>query len=253
MQNTKKIIIFGYGDLGARVSAINNSKQFEVYGVSRNPSKENQNIFHWDWNSDQPFPDELLGISWDSAVLILKPTSFDETGYHHGYCYGLSNLIAKIWEASFKKAIFISSTRVYGSQQNPINSNTIPNPEDFRGKKLLEAEGIAKNYFGEKLVVMRFSGLHTDKPDDLKITPQSSLQTLQSLNVNRISRSDAAKLILKVCLDTSISDISLICSDPTVNYRNYFERRFPEYKFSDSFNYKEQGKIFSTEALFRLP
>ena len=253
MKNTKKIIIFGYGDLGSRVAAIHDSKQLEVYGVSRNPSKEAHNVFRWDWNSEQAFPDELLEISWDSAVLILKPTSFDEAGYHQGYCDGLTKLIAKTTQAKFQKAIFISSTRVYGSQQNPINGNTIPNPEDFRGKKLLEGEGIAKDYFGERLVVMRFSGLYTDKPNFLKIAPQSSLQTLQSLNANCISRNDAARLIAKVCLDSSISDISLICSDPTVNYKNYFERKFPEYRFSDSFDYKEQGKIFSTEALFRLP
>ncbi len=250
MQKIKKILIFGYGDLGTRVKALEANYLIQVHGISRSQTKGEDFLTQWDWTTNQELPENIINTEWDSMVIVLKPTSYDEFGYHEGYCEGLSKLAEATKNLQCKKVIFISSTRVYGNQGNPINKDTKAIPNDFRGAKLLEAESIADEYFGSKLTILRFSGLYKENLDLSYISPQKTQQILPSENINRLSRNDAALIIASVCSATSMQKEILICSEPTFNCKDYFESEFPEYQFNDSFVCKEQGKIFLQEALF---
>ena len=249
MQKIKKILIFGYGDLGSRVKALEANYLIHVHGISRSQTKVEDFLTQWDWTANKELPENILNTEWDSMVIILKPTSFDESGYHEGYCEGLLKLAEATKNLQYKKIIFISSTRVYGNQNNPIDKDTKASPNDFRGTKLLEAESIADEYFGSKLTILRFSGLYKDNLDLSYLSPQQTQQILPSKNINRLSRDDAALIIASAGSSTSTQKEILICSEPTFNCRNYFESKFPEYDFNDSFVCKEQGKIFLQEAL----
>jgi len=249
MQKIKKILIFGYGDLGTRVKALEANYLIQVHGISRSRTNGEDFLTQWDWTSYKELPESILHTEWDSMVIILKPTSFDESGYHEGYCEGLLKLAEATKKLHYKKVIFISSTRVYGNQNNPINNDTKAIPNDFRGSKLLDAESIAAQYFGSKLTILRFSGLYKDNHDLTYLSPQKTQQILPSENINRLSRKDAALIIANECSSISIQKEILICSEPTFNCRDYFEREFPEYEFNNSFVCKEQGKIFLQEAL----
>jgi len=156
MQKIKKILIFGYGDLGTRVKALEANYLIQVHGISRSRTNSKDFLTQWDWTSCKELPESILHTEWDSMVIILKPTSFDESGYHEGYCEGLLKLAEATKKLHYKKVIFISSTRVYGNQNNPINNDTKAIPNDFRGSKLLDAESIAAQYFGSKLTILRF-------------------------------------------------------------------------------------------------
>jgi nucleoside-diphosphate-sugar epimerase len=250
VQKIKKILIFGYGDLGTRVKALEANYLIYVHGISRSQTKVEDCLTQWDWTANQELPENILNTEWDSMVIILKPTSFDESGYHEGYCEGLLKLAKATKNIQCKRVIFISSTRVYGNQGNPINQDTKAIPSDFRGAKLLEAESIAAEYFGSKLTILRFSGLYKENLDLSYLSPQKTQQILSSENINRLSRNDAALIIASVCSSTSMQKEILICSEPTFNCKDHFESEFPEYQFNDSFVCKEQGKIFLQEALY---
>lgn len=250
MQKIKKVLIFGYGDLGSRVKALEANYNIKVYGVSRRLSENEDSLYRWDWMTNTDLPQDLLDIEWDAIVIILKPTSYDELGYYEGYCKGLTQLAQAIQQAQYRRVIFVSSTRVYSYKNNPIGKDTKPTPDDFRGHKILEAESLAIRSFANKLTILRFSGLYKDALDLSNYSPQTSRQLLPSENINRLSREAAASIIASVSTVLSLEQEVLICSEPTFNCKDYFESRFPDYRFNDSFTCKEQGKIFIKEALY---
>ena len=80
MQKIKKILIFGYGDLGSRVKALEANYLIHVHGISRSQTKVEDFLTQWDWTANKELPENILNTEWDSMVIILKPTSFDESG-----------------------------------------------------------------------------------------------------------------------------------------------------------------------------
>ena len=175
----KNILIIGYGDIAKRLTNNTNKDVYEIYGVSRQ-DKKNKNFIKWDWLSKE-LP-SLDNIDFESIVFIPKPSSLDEIGYKDGFINSIENIQKLLSAVSFKKFISISSTRIYGKDRDKIfNELDNPRPNDYRGRiiSIYEANQI-KNY-GDKLLILRFSGLYDSGSNDI---PK-----------NHLHRNNAAKII----------------------------------------------------------
>lgn len=71
----------------------------------------------------------------------------------------IENLIPFIEKSTVKKVLFVSSTSVYGDENDLINEETIPNPETESGKQLLLAENILLKNKNFQTTILRFGGL----------------------------------------------------------------------------------------------
>ena len=160
----KKILIIGYGDIAERVHNQLDNNFFEVYGISRNNSKKIKNFIQWDWLASE-LP-KIENKIFHSLVFIPKPIGLDIDGYNDGFIRSSENIFKLSKKMSFEKFISISSTRVYGNNKSiiPIESKT--NPDDFRGKIILDYEKNQIKRYAEKLIILRFSGLY--KSDVIK-------------------------------------------------------------------------------------
>lgn len=160
----KKILIIGYGDIAERVQNQLDNNLFEIYGISRNNSKKIKNFIQWDWlASELPKIDNKI---FHSLVFIPKPIGLDIDGYNDGFIRSSENIFKLSKKISFEKFISISSTRVYGNNKSSIPIESKTNPDDFRGKIILDYEKNQIKRYAEKLVILRFSGLY--KSDVIK-------------------------------------------------------------------------------------
>ena len=71
----------------------------------------------------------------------------------------IETLIPFIEKSTIKKVLFVSSTSVYGDQNDLIIEETIPNPETESGKQLLLAEAILQKNQNFETTILRFGGL----------------------------------------------------------------------------------------------
>ena len=136
----KNILIIGYGDIGNRLSKILKEQSTNIYAVSRHDSLD-QNIIkiNWDWLSNSNL--DLPKITFDSVIIIPKPSNLDENGYRDGFISSLENITNSLQNVNIKSVIAISSTRVYGDHQlGYIDEATLTEPSDFRGNLIKEYE-----------------------------------------------------------------------------------------------------------------
>ena len=160
----KKILIIGYGDIAERVHNQLDNNLFEIYGISRNNSKKIKNFIQWDWlASELPKIDNKI---FHSLVFIPKPIGLDIDGYNDGFIRSSENIFKLSKKISFEKFISISSTRVYGNNKSSIPIESKTNPDDFKGKIILDYEKNQIKRYAEKLIILRFSGLY--KSDVIK-------------------------------------------------------------------------------------
>ena len=160
----KKILIIGYGDIAERVHNQLDNNLFEIYGISRNNSKKIKNFIQWDWLASE-LP-KIENKIFHSLVFIPKPIGLDIDGYNDGFMRSSENIFKLSKKISFEKFISISSTRVYGNNKSSIPIESKTNPDDFRGKIILDYEKNQIKRYAEKLIILRFSGLY--KSDVIK-------------------------------------------------------------------------------------
>ncbi len=71
----------------------------------------------------------------------------------------IKNLIPFIEKSAVKKVLFVSSTSVYGDDNEFITEETIPNPETESGKQLFLVENLLQENQNFETTILRFGGL----------------------------------------------------------------------------------------------
>ncbi len=105
----------------------------------------------------QPIP-ELV----DYVVYCVSPGTFTDEAYQHTYVQGLQTVLHTLQTqgAHPKRLFFVSSTSVYGQNDGEwVDEDSPTCPEQFSGKRLLEAEVLAKTS-PIPATVVRFSGIY---------------------------------------------------------------------------------------------
>ena len=161
----KNILIIGYGDIGQRLKTIINSNKFNIYALNRSSiHEEGIHKTSWDWLSGEPF--KFKDISFDTVIIIPKPSEMSEGGYEDGFIRAIDNINNSLKNVSFKNLIAISSTRVYGPHQlGMLNEESYMEPSDFRGKTITRYESLLNTKHPRKLIILRFSGLYDTNSD----------------------------------------------------------------------------------------
>ena len=160
---SKKVLIFGYGDIANRLSKLLSKKDFDLYAVSKS-IKKIENFYMYDWLSDNQF--ELDQKDFDSVIFFPKPFDMSEAGYKKGFIDGSRSILNILEKINFRKLILISSTRVYGREQiGLLDESTKPQPSDYRGKLVYDYENLFIKKYNKEAFVLRFAGLYTNKSE----------------------------------------------------------------------------------------
>lgn len=151
----KRLLIAGFGDLGARLSACLEPDDWQISGLKRRPEQLSPSVAPV--AADLLVPETLAQVAgdWDAVIYQATPGERSPDAYRNIYVNGLAHLLDHV---RVGRLIFVSSTAVYGQDDgNWVDEDSPTEPQAFNGRILLEAESLARQAGGQ---VVRFSGIY---------------------------------------------------------------------------------------------
>lgn len=110
----------------------------------------------------------------------------------------IKNLIPFIEKSTVKKVLFVSSTSVYGNQNNTITEETNPNPDTESGKQLLLAEALLQHNPNFETTILRFGGLIGEDRQPVKFLAGKENLPNPDAPVNLIHQHDCIGVIEEI-------------------------------------------------------
>jgi nucleoside-diphosphate-sugar epimerase len=157
----ERVLLAGCGDLGWRVARLLQARGDEVFGLRRRPVLREDDVIHW-VRADLTRPETLSTLPEGITQLIYLPTpSAREPGaYRAVFVDGLRHVLHALDVKLLKRALFVSSSAVYGEHGGAwVDEQTPPSPLGFNGKVLLEAEQWLSSQ-PVRSIVVRLAGLY---------------------------------------------------------------------------------------------
>lgn len=195
------VLIVGCGDLGQKVAQILSENQLHVLGVRRSASQlDGIKCIQ----ADVTKADTLLPLHDVNPAILIYCVAADaqsDESYRLHYVEGFKHVLSTQKSNQYLQHIFfVSSTRVYGQNVSEVmNEKTTPMPNDFGGKRLLEAENLMATFRCGKTAV-RLSGIYGNNRQYLiKMAKDPHRWPDQDRWTNRIHRDDAAHFLAFLC------------------------------------------------------
>lgn len=110
----------------------------------------------------------------------------------------IKNLIPFIEKSAVKKVLFVSSTSVYGDDNDFVTEETIPNPDTESGKQLLLAEKLFQENQNFETTILRFGGLIGADRHPIKFLAGKENLENPDAPVNLIHQNDCIGIIEKI-------------------------------------------------------
>lgn len=215
-----RILIVGCGDLGTALAAQLCQENWQVTGLSR----AQKTAFHPNFSSiagDVSRAETLKSLSDMHPEILVYCVAADaqtDAAYQTQYVEGLKNVLATQVNNQHLRAIFfVSSTRVYGQTSDDwLDENTLPEPADFGGERLLEAEQVLKSFVGASTncqkIALRLSGIYgPDRTRMLRLAQTPDAWPPQNGWTNRIHRDDAAVLLAHLAIKAMAGEVLPPC------------------------------------------
>lgn len=196
-----KLLIVGCGDLGTKVAELLQDNGHQVIGV-RQSANQIDGVACIQADVTKPLSLEpLRNIKPNILIYCVAANAQSDESYQLHYVEGLRNVLhSQKNNKNLQHVFFISSTRVYGQVVNTVmNENTKPEPNDFGGQRLLQAEALL-NTVECSATVLRLSGIYgQNRLYLLRMVKDSSRWPIQDRWTNRIHRDDAANFLAFLC------------------------------------------------------
>jgi nucleoside-diphosphate-sugar epimerase len=193
-----KVLVVGCGDLGASVANNLVETGLEVIGLRRTATPiEGIHILQADVTQPASL-NGLASIQPDILIYCVAANGQSDEQYKAHYVDGLRNVLAtQTQNLHLKHVFFVSSTRVYGQVSDSLlDENTVPEPTDFGGQRLLEAENLLKNLSCGS-TALRLSGIYgPGRLRMIRLAKSPENWPIENGWTNRIHRDDAAAFIV---------------------------------------------------------
>jgi nucleoside-diphosphate-sugar epimerase len=184
------------GDLARRTALLLNEQGFRCIGLRRSTPAQPQPQLQW-VQADLCKPDTLVNLPGPISHLLyaVTPDQRTQAAYHLAYVQGLENLLNALDITHLRRAVFVSSTAVYGDSSDWVTEATATEPSGFNGKVLLQAENLLRRKVGDNAVALRLSGIYGPERTQLLQRLRSGTMNLSDQNdqwTNRVHIDDAA-------------------------------------------------------------
>ena len=204
---SKHVLIAGCGDVGCELARqlLAKNGRFAVWGLRRSVEKLPDGV--------HPIPADLCHFAelgkWPEKIDFMVYCAaaggrWDEENHHNIYVKGLSNVLSRMKQDSFKpqRVFFTSSTGVYHKGQGDpgqgeeIDETSEASPGSFSGKIMLEAESLLLNSSFPATVV-RFGGIYGPGRNRLldQVRAGKGCPAEPVIYGNRIHRDDCAGIL----------------------------------------------------------
>ncbi|WLF84155.1 NAD-dependent epimerase/dehydratase family protein [Moraxella sp. ZY210820] len=153
------ILVIGCGQLGLALVQQLHQQGHHITTISRSPKIVPEGVLHI-CKDIYHLQANDFNDNFDMVYVILSANQRDKAGYQHTYVNTAQPIYQALSQYSIQKIIYISSTRVYGENHGEwVNDDTPLSAQDDLAECLIQAEYTWRDYWKEKLVIMRPSGL----------------------------------------------------------------------------------------------
>jgi len=138
----ERVLLAGCGDLGLRLARRLLARGAEVWALRRQPPADGPQGIHW-LRADLTQPATLAGLPPGITHLAYLPApgARDPAVYQAVFRAGLPALLAALDTTALQRALFVSSSAVYGEHHGGwVDETTPPAPIAFNGRVLLDTE-----------------------------------------------------------------------------------------------------------------
>ena len=200
--NNKTISILGCGWLGMPLAQRLVKENWDVKGSTTSINKiellRNNSIEPYLINLAPGAQTTDIESFLDSKILIIDiPPKRNETVLEV-FSEQIKSLINEINKSLVERVIFISSTSVYGSNNDVITEQSELNPETESGKALVIAEGLLRAESTFSTTILRFSGLiGPDRHPGKFLAGRTNIDGGTS-RINLIHLDDCVEIILRI-------------------------------------------------------
>ena len=215
----KKISILGCGWLGLPLAKKLIEKGHSVNGSTTSENKlsilENVGINPFLVTLESESVSESINdFLNNSEILIidippkLRGSNADSSDYSRKiFVEKIENLIPFIEKSTIKKVLFISSTSVYGDENEIITEETNPNPETESGKQLLLTETLLQKNQNFETTILRFGGLIGEDRHPVKFLAGKENIENPDAPVNLIHQKDCISIIEEIINQSKWNDV----------------------------------------------
>lgn len=198
-----KISILGCGWLGLPLAKALIKKGFSVNGSTTSEEKlsilENAGISAFLVSLDsKSVSGAIENFLQESGTLIIDiPPKLRGTNKEN-FVEKIKVLIPFIEKSAVKKVLFVSSTSVYGEENDVITEESSLNPDTESGKQLVEVEQLWQSNTNFKTTVLRFGGLIGEDRHPVKFLAGRENLDNPEAPINLIHQEDCIGIILKI-------------------------------------------------------
>lgn len=189
-----RLLIAGFGKLGARLGERYAARGAEVFGVRRSDStaRSGVELIRADLATSEASPLDLPRV--DALVITLPPPAFDGVVAPDGYRCSLESLTASLPSIP-ERVVFVSSTRVFEGRGDGsvITEADAPAPTSDRARALLDGERRAVELLGAS--VIRPSGIYGPGRDSLIRRVLAGAPIQYARRTNRVHEADLVRVI----------------------------------------------------------
>lgn len=195
---TPTIMIVGCGDLGSYIAQLATSQNYHVIGVTRSGvSTVPIHMIQADVTKQNSI-DVIRDVNPDFLIYCVAASGQTDALYKAQYVDGLQHVLkTQEHNHKLKHVFFVSSTRMYGQSNVDLLDETItPEPKDFGGYRLLEAENLL-HQFQCPATALRLTGIYgPGRLRMIRLAKTPELWPEKNTWTNRIHRDDAARFII---------------------------------------------------------
>lgn len=141
----------------------------------------------------------IINFLAESEILIInippKLRAADPDSEKKVFVEKIKNLIPFIEKSTVKKVLFVSSTSVYGEDNELITEERIPNPETESGKQLFLAEDLLQKNQNFETTILRFGGLIGEDRHPVKFLAGKENLENPDAPINLIHLNDCIQII----------------------------------------------------------
>lgn len=187
------VLIVGFGATGQILATNLVAQGHQVTGMRRQPVPQSTvtGITMLAQSVHTSHLNQLAPIDW--VYVLLTPDERTEAAYQRIFIDSLAPLYQALKQHPVQKVVFVSSTSVYGKGQGEHLDESSPiQPDTPTAKVLAQAEQAWRDYWQEKLVIVRPSGIYANNRLRLVHWVQQQKPVLANQWTNRIHIHDLA-------------------------------------------------------------
>jgi nucleoside-diphosphate-sugar epimerase len=214
-KRTATVLIAGCGDLGTEAGLRYAAAGHAVVGWRRSPDRLPAAIVGVAADLNAP---EMPPVPADTDILVIAIAAdgHDEAAYRAAYVEGVRHVCDALVRDGVtpRRALFVSSTAVYGSASGDVDAETPTEPTAFNGRVMLEAERLFLDRLAgtpTEATVLRLGGIYgpgRSRLIDLVRAGEAPIPEVDR-RTSRIHRDDAAAAIVQ---------LTTMASPPTTCY-----------------------------------